>query len=186
MACIHDNPERSDRRDIHEAQHAVDIGRPCRRRDIAACSTGLGGAEGVGLGQPFDFGQRPLRIERGRARTHQLHPVIIHRVVRGGDADPARGPGGTGGGIDLFGAAQAKVQNLNPLVDQCLRHRVGKGFGCGADIAAEHHRLGSQSPCKSASDPGGDAFVQFGAKPPPDVIGLETGQAHPRLPWPRA
>ena len=187
MARIDDDLERSKRGQIDEGHHARHVGRAGLLGDVLPGAAVAFGAEILRLRQRLDPCEPGLCVERRRARADHLHAVVIHRIVRSGDADPAIGVEMAGGEIHLFGAREPEVQHPAARVLQPLRHRVRqRRRGC-AHVAAQDHAPRVERPGEGTADAVGDPRVEIDAEPPPDVIGLETGEpAHPLAPGPRA
>jgi len=70
--------------DTDEGDHAIDIGHAGLVGDIRDRAALIGRCKRVFFGQSLDPRQARGCIERRRPTPHHLHPVIVHRVVRGG------------------------------------------------------------------------------------------------------
>jgi len=79
------------------------------------------------VGDPVraDLKQPGVAADRPGPGPHQLHAIPVGRVMTGGHHDPAASLGEGRGEIDLLGAAQADVEDINAAFGQtayqCLR-----------------------------------------------------------------
>src|SRR5690606_36085965 len=105
----------------HVGQQVFDVGGLVGARGLAGGRRG--GRGGIGLGSVGDGEQAGVRRDRARVLAHQLHAVVVHRVVAGGDHHAAGGVEVVDLEVDLLGAAQADVDDLPTLAAQAGRQR---------------------------------------------------------------
>ena len=173
MTCIDQEFHGSERGQIDEFHQLGHIGRAAGA-DIGDAPTGAGGREIAAFGQILDRGHAIGLANRGRAAFDHLHPVVIHRVVAGGDADPAIRIQMGGGEIGLFRSRKAQIQHCDARIAQAAGHGIGQALRAGAHIAAQHHAGRPHHLGIGAADAIGDVAVQLGLKPATDIIGFET------------
>ncbi len=83
---------------------------------IAAASGFVNRREIVGLGQTLHVAQAGVAADRTRALAHQLHAVVVHRVMAGRHFDTAVHAQVEGGKIDLFCTGKADIQHVDARV----------------------------------------------------------------------
>ena len=120
---------------------------------------------------------RPVSALMGlRLLAHELHAVVVRRVVAGGDHDAAVEASGEGGEVDAFGAAQADVVDVDAGVGQAADQRLAELLAGQADVAADADALGLEEGGVGLADLVGQVFVQFGGDASADVVGFEGGE----------
>ena len=101
VARVHHHPQRSQCRNIDERHHPRHVLRTC----IYGGKTALPRrAEQTRFG-PRPHGRENRRGQRLCPRSHQLHPIVIHRIVAGGHLNARIRAQMVGGEIHLFCAA---------------------------------------------------------------------------------
>ncbi|MNB84906.1 hypothetical protein D3C75_317890 [compost metagenome] len=83
---------------------------------IAAAFRRVNRREVVSFRQPLDVAQAGVAADRPRAFAHQLHAVVVHRVMAGGHFNPTVDPKVESGKIDLFGAGKTDIQHVNARI----------------------------------------------------------------------
>ena len=95
----------------------------------------------VGFRQALHVAQAGVAADRTRALAHQLHAVVVHRVVAGGHFDTAVHAQVEGGKVNLFGPGKTDVQHVHARVLQPFRQRQLEGFAGQTHVAAQHDGL---------------------------------------------
>jgi hypothetical protein len=126
VAGVHHDLQRLQRGAIHIAQQVLDVARA--RIEALQAAARAGRRERVLLGQVLDLEQPRVAADRTRTLAHELHAVVVLRVVAGGDHDAAVDTLVEGGEVDLLGAALTDVEHVGTGVAQALDQR-------GADLA---------------------------------------------------
>ncbi len=88
--------------------------------------------------------QAAVGADRLRLLAHELHAVVVRRVVAGGDHDAAVEALGEGGEVDPFRAAEADVGDVDAGVGQAPDQCLAELFAGEADVAADADALGLQ------------------------------------------
>ena len=134
---IDDQFERLDAAGVDISQQMRDIG----SQDgllASAAALWLPADKLVGFGQAW-MSLRPVSPLIGlSASPHQLHAVVVHRVMAGGDFNAAVHIQMEGGEIDFFGAGHADVDHVGTAIHQAFGQRQLEGFAGQAHIAAHH------------------------------------------------
>ena len=136
----------------------------------------LGGVDELaGLGDLADVLEPRIAADRARLVADELEPVVVRRVVARGDHDAAVEPERRGREIDVLGAAEADVHDIDAGVVESADQGVGELLAGMADVAADGDAARLQPRGIGAADPVDGFRVQFIRNPPADVIGLEAG-----------
>ncbi|MNI39112.1 hypothetical protein D3C73_932850 [compost metagenome] len=141
-------------------------------------SLGRGGGRGISGNRIGDREQAGVRADRAGVLLDQLHPVVVHRVVAGGDHYAASCPQVIGLEIHLFGTAQADVDHFAAGAAQARCQRILQRCAGQAHVMAKDHRAGRELRGQGHAYAAGQVFVQFFRHAATDVIGLEGGQGH--------
>ncbi len=177
---IHHQLQRLEPAGIDIAEQVLDVGALVVLGNLPGTRRlGLGRIGGNRVG---DCEQAGIGADRPGILLDQLHAVVIHRVVAGGDHHAAGRAQMVGLEIDFFRAAQADVDHLAPGTTQAggqciLQRRAGQ-----AHIVAEDHWTGSELRGQGDADAAGQVFVQFFRHTAADIVGLEGGQGHRSVP----
>ncbi|CAM8485286.1 hypothetical protein ESCOMM068B2_23815 [Escherichia coli] len=83
---------------------------------IATAFGFIDGRKVVGFSQTLDVAQSGITADRASPFAHQLHAVVIHRVMAGGNFDAAIHAEMERGEIDLFGAGHANIQHIDARI----------------------------------------------------------------------
>ena len=108
--------------------------------------------------------------------AHQLEPVVVGRIVAGGDHHAAVELPGEGGEVHAFGAAQADVEHVDAGVGEAADQLLGEHVAGEADVAAHRHPLRLHESRERAADLVDEIFVDLFGNLAPDVVGLERGE----------
>ena len=113
VAGVHHQLQRTGEfRQVHVAHQVVDVLLQHRNltQDPATCRVHR--RELVLLRQALDIPQAGVAADGLRVLAHQLHAVVVHRVVARRHLDAAVHPEVEGGEVNLFRAAQSDVQHV--------------------------------------------------------------------------
>ncbi|GDU50019.1 hypothetical protein ExPUPEC61_01723 [Escherichia coli] len=83
---------------------------------IATAFGFIDGGKVVGFCQTLDIAQSGIAADRASPLAHQLHAVIIHRVMAGSNFDAAIHAEMERGEINLFGAGHANIQHIDARI----------------------------------------------------------------------
>ncbi len=108
---------------------------------VAAALRVIHRREVVGFGQTLHVAQAGIATDRTRALAHQLHAVVVHRVVAGGHFNTAVHAQVEGGKIDLFCTGKADIQHVHARILQPFRQGQLQGLAGQAHVAAQHDSL---------------------------------------------
>jgi hypothetical protein len=124
---------------------------------------------------PYGFETR-VSSDGKRARAHDLHPRVLLRIVRRGDAHAAVEAELADGVVDHLGADEPEVEDVGAAVgrpfDQRGRHRRRREPHVAADGDPARPEMLDVAP----SDPVGAVLVELRRVDPADVVGLENGR----------
>ncbi len=95
-----------------------------------------------------------VRADRLGLLAHELHAVVVGRIVARGDHDAAVVAAVKGREVHPLGAADADVVHIDAAVGQAAAQRIGEAGAREADVAADHHPLGRQELRHSRARPG--------------------------------
>ncbi|SAB61585.1 Uncharacterised protein [Enterobacter hormaechei] len=116
VAGVNHQLQRFEVRHVDVAQQVVDVLFLQVNLLIAAASGFIHRREVVGLGQTLHVAQAGVAADRTRALAHQLHAVVVHRIMTGRHFDTAVHAQVEGGKIDLFGTGKTNVQHVDARV----------------------------------------------------------------------
>ena len=77
-------------------------------------------AEALGLGNAMNVDEAAVGAERFCTLAHKLEAVVVDRVVARGNHDAAAELQVKGGKINMFGAAQAEIEDVNAAIGKPL------------------------------------------------------------------
>ncbi|GDB25960.1 hypothetical protein HmCmsJML243_03241 [Escherichia coli] len=83
---------------------------------IATAFGFIDGRKVVGFSQTLDVAQSGIAADRASPLANQLHAVIIHRIMAGGNFNAAIHAEMERGEIDLFGAGHTNIQHVNARI----------------------------------------------------------------------
>ena len=132
---------------------------------------------GEAANAPFaDHIQARLGADRDRLLADELEPVVLGRVMGGGDHDPARCAQDVDGEVEHGRGGEADVDHVHPAGVQPVRERGEKRVGACAHVSP--HRdfspLGKKAALgKAFPDAIGGVLVEIVRIDPTDVVGLE-------------
>ena len=95
----------------------------------------------VGFRQTLHVAQAGVAADRTGALAHQLHAVVIHRIVAGRHFNTAVHAQVEGGKVNLFGSGKTDVQHVHARVLQPFRQRQLEGFTGQTHVTAQHDGL---------------------------------------------
>ena len=134
VRAVHDDPERRDRRDVDEAEHALDEGVPhVDRLDRAALRVPPLAAHRT----IADLDEPRLAPDRQRAAPHDLHPRVGGRVVRRRHHDPAVEPELARREVHDLGSDHAEIGHVRSAVGDSGRGSLGHRRRRQAHVAAD-------------------------------------------------
>ena len=159
VAGMHDDLQRLELRAVDVRQQVLDVLRHDVDGEAFADARRLG--ENALLRDAADVLQAVVAADRTRAFAHELHAVVVRRIVAGGDHDAAVHLARERREVDDFGAAEADVVDVDAGVEQALLQRLAEQFAREPDVAAHDHTLRLHELGVGAADAIGDVFVQF-------------------------
>ena len=116
--------------------------------------------------------------------AHELHAVVVRRIVAGRDHDAAVVAAVEGREIHPLGAADADVVDVDAAVGQAAAQRVGEPRAREPDVAPDHHALGREELGIAPPDAIRNIIIQFGGNPAAQIIGLEArDRTQVLVPW---
>ncbi len=162
--------ERTDRLDVDEREHALDVRGPdvvrldrprprCRRRRLR--------------GAVADLEKPGLAADRQRPAPHDLQPGVLLRVVRGGDHDPAVQRELPDGEVDHLGPDEPEVEDVRAGRRGSLHHRCRHRRGRDAHVAADGDPFRLEVLDVRTADRPCAVLVELGGVDPADVVCLE-------------
>ncbi|CAM3862898.1 hypothetical protein ESCOMM280M3_26440 [Escherichia coli] len=83
---------------------------------IATAFGFINGRKVVGFCQALDIAQSGIAADRASPFAHQLHAVVIHRIMAGGNFNAAIHAEMERGEIDLFGAGHTNIQHIDARI----------------------------------------------------------------------
>ena len=108
-----------------------------------------------------DVLQAVVAADRARAFAHELHAVVVGRIVAGRDHDAAVHLARERREVDDFGAAEADVVDVDAGIEQALLERLAEQLAREPDVATDDHALRLQELRVGAADAIRDVFVQL-------------------------
>ena len=180
VARVRDDPDGLEHGPIDVAEQVLAIA----RADVGLDHRALPGrgAELAALRQLADVLQAGVAADRPGLLAHELHAVVVRRVVAGRDHDPAVEFLRERREINPLGAAQADVEYVHARIGQAADQRLGQFRARQADVAADRDALRLQPFGVGAADGVGRLGVEFLRDAATDVVGLEAvGKVHSRL-----
>ena len=174
IACIDHDLHRLQCVQIHKGNHTVRIGVARVLFGVAALRFDV--AKGVMLAQDRDVAQPVCSRDRPRALAHHFDAIVINRVMRGRDHQPAASLQMRGREIHFLGAAKPNVDDVHALVAQAACQGLGQFRRGRAHVIADHHRAGGHGDGKATSDFVGDIRVELLAQLAAYVVAFETAE----------
>ena len=108
---------------IDVTQQVVDVGIAGSNTLVVATFCHINRREVVGFRQALHVAQTGITADGPRPFPHQLHTVVIHRIMAGGHFNTAVNAKVEGGEVNLFGARHANIQHIHPRILQPFRQR---------------------------------------------------------------
>ncbi|VAU34750.1 Uncharacterised protein [Klebsiella variicola] len=175
VAGVHHQLQRTGEvRQVHVAHQVVDVLLQHRYLAQGSATRRVHRRELVLLRQALDIPQAGVAADGLRVLAHQLHAVVVHRVMARRHLDAAVHPEVEGGEVNLFGAAQADIQHVGAGVHQPAGQRQLQRLAGEAHIAPHHYLPGFQKFAIGAADTVGNVLVQLLAQFTTDVISLKA------------
>ena len=174
VAGVDHDLQRLERAGIDIAQQMGDVG--AFVGPILQAAAPVGFRKPATRGQIADGEQAAVAADRLGLLAHQLHAVVIHRIVAGGDHDSAVETMMEGGEINLLGAARADVHHIRAAFQQPLGYGRAQRWTAQPHVVAHRHLARPQQFGIRPTDAPGQILVQFVGNPPANVIRLETRQ----------
>ena len=170
VRSVDDDPQRPDRVPVDEGEDLGDEALPDVLRAHLATAHRLaepGPRTAAHLLQPrvAPDGERP--------GTDDLHPGVLLRVVRRGDADAAVERELADRVVDHLGADHPEVEHVCAAVRRPLDHRRGHRRRREAHVPPDGDRPGPELLGVGSPDPVGPLLVELRGVDPPDVVRLE-------------
>ncbi len=121
--------------------------------------------------------------DRARPLAHELHAIVIGRVVARRDHDAAveraaRAVTRRGRVVHALGAAEPDVVDIDAALEQALRERRRERWASQAHVVPDHDALGLHKACVGTADRTREVFVDLVGDAAADVVGLESGEIH--------
>jgi len=126
--------------------------------------------------EALDVGQTGVATDRPRRFAHELHPVVVLRVVARGDHHAAVETHVKRGEVHLLGSTSPDIHDVDTGFGQTGGQRLRHPGAGQTNVVAHGDTLGSQEQLISMADTLGQRFGQLVADAPADVVGLETRQ----------
>ena len=117
---VHHQLQRRQVLHINVAQQMVDIGVTQVDFLVATARGIIDRWEVVGFRQALYVAQAGIAADGARAFPHQLHAVVVHRVMAGGHFNTAIDAEVEGGKVNLFGAGKPDIEHVNARVAQAI------------------------------------------------------------------
>ena len=137
-----------------------------RRRQTAASDQGA------------HLGQSGIAADWPRSLAHELHAVVVGRVVARGNHDATVKPVGEGRKIHAFSAAQADVAHLATAIHEPAAQGVCKRCARQPDVAPDGDDFWLDESGIGTPDVVSERLVQLGGNAAANVIGLKGGKIH--------
>ena len=147
--------------DVDVLQQVIDIRIAQVNFLIAAALTFIHRREVVSLRQTLHIAQPGITADWTRAFAHQLHAVVIHRIMTGGDFNAAINTQMEGRKIDFFGAGKANIKHIDARIAQAARQRQLQRFAGQTHIAAQHNGFWLQKLAIGAANTPRNIFIQL-------------------------
>lgn len=142
VAGVDDDLERLELGHVDVAEQVPDVAFAIAHfRDDGFALWAFRGRGGDGF---FDLAQAGVARDRDRSAAHELHAVVVHRVVARGDFDAAVDAGLLRGPVDFLGAAEADVEHFDAARVEAVRERLQQRQRGMADVAAECDLFGAK------------------------------------------
>ena len=182
VACVRDDLERLELRDVDIGEDVVDVlARDVFRLDFAR--------RGLRLERAFHDGFLDVleaRVARNRARllADELHAVVLFRVVAGRDHDAAVEAEMRRREVDHLRAALADVHDVAAGFREALDERVADGRAREADVVADSDFLRVEEAREDAADAVRELFVDVLGIDAADVVSAEAfvAESHRKIP----
>ena len=160
---------------IDVTQQVVNVGITGSNALVAATFCLINRREVIGFRQALHVAQTGITADGPRPFPHQLHAVVIHRIMAGGHFNTAVNAQVESGKINLFGARHTNIQHIHACILQSFRQRQLQRLAGQAHIAAEDDGFWLQELAVSAANTPRDIFIQLFAQPAANIVGFETG-----------
>jgi hypothetical protein len=124
------------------------------------------------LGVGADLAQPALLAHRRGAGQAELDPVVLRRVVAGGEhrtGDVQR----AGGVVEQVGRAEAGVDDVGALARRALREGLHEGDAGLAHVPGDDDAVGAGEADEGGAEGAGDVGVELVGDHAPDVVGLD-------------
>ncbi len=138
---VDDQLQRLEVRHVDVAQQVVDVLFLQVDFFVAAALRVVHRRKVVGFRQALHVAQAGVAADRTGALAHQLHPVVVHRVVAGRHFNTAVHAQVEGGKVNLLGPGKANIQHVHARVLQPFRQSQLKGLAGQTHVAAQHDGL---------------------------------------------
>ena len=172
---VDDQLQRLEVRHVDVAQQVIDILFLQVDLLIAAAFRVVHWREIVGFRQTLHVAQAGVAADRTRTFAHQLHAVVVHRIVAGGHFNTTVHAQVEGGKVNLFGPGKSDIQHVHARVLQPFRQRQLQGFTGQTHVAAQHDGLRLQVFAIGAANAPRDIFIQLFAQLAANIVGFKTG-----------
>ncbi|KAG0940006.1 hypothetical protein G6F31_015220 [Rhizopus arrhizus] len=175
VASVGDDLQRLQAGDIDVAEQVLDVGRfvgILADRAVTVAQRRVGGREVA------DVEQAGIAADRLGLFAHQLHAVVIHRIVAGSNHDAAGSLAVERLEVHFLGAAQADVDDIAATCGEPFDRGLQQLRAAQADVMADDDRSRPQQCRRACADALGQVGVEFIRNPTTDVIGLETRERH--------
>ena len=111
----------------------------------------------------------------GAPGCKQLDPVVLRRVVRGGDDGSHRGPRGCGQVADATAGQHANVDRVDPHGMEPGLERRREHLAGSPGVPADYDRAAPKVGARGPADGQGELGGQFGAGDTSNTVGAEDG-----------
>ncbi|CZY75713.1 Uncharacterised protein [Enterobacter cloacae] len=175
VAGVDDQLQRLKVRHVDVTQQVIDVLFMQIDLLVAAACRLVHRREVVGFRQTLHVAQAGIAADRARTLAHQLHAVVIHRVMAGRDFNPAVHAQVEGGKIDLFGTGKADIQHVHARVLQPFRQRQLQGFAGQTHVATQYDSFRFQVFAVRAADAPRNVFIQLFTQLAANIVGFKTG-----------
>ncbi|CAB5560473.1 Uncharacterised protein [Citrobacter werkmanii] len=144
---------------IDVTQQVVDVGIARIDPLVAATFALIHRREVIRFRQTLHVAQTGITADGPCPFPHQLHAVVIQRIMAGGHFNAAINAKMESGEINLFGARHANIQHIHPCILQTFRQRQLQRLAGQADIAAEDDGFRLQKLAVSAANTPRNLFI---------------------------
>ena len=130
----------------------------------------------------LELGDPRVAAQRQRPLFHQLHAVVLRRVVRGGHHDAAVQPPGGDAEVEHLGGDETEVHGRGAGRGGAGGERLEKPGGRRTGVHARAEPRCAQLLREGAADALGGRLIQLPRIEPADVVGLEDAVGDRHLP----